>query len=417
VSSAPALVRPRREALLVVLSMSASALLLLLYVRALSSRLPPSEFGLAGSLLSVLLAASLPFGAIQAAIARSVAARREAGDEKGEAEALAGGARLAFRAAGVAVLVLGAGWLVVDLVSGASGAGRFPASLAPGLSLALSGGALALYHGALGTLLGRRNLLPFALAAVAEPALRIVLLRALDSLGGGAIEAVAVCIPTAGGIGCLVLRRAAHGGRPAPIPLALRHALALAAFGAAAYSAPLLAHALLDDPDEVGRFFAATHVSRFLVTLPLPFAMAVVRRTAERRASGLSLAPPVWTTAAFLVVTFVWILANLAAFPGWFFSLLIEPRRYPEVAPHLLPLGIGSALYGLLLVPLFLGISLEKRSVAWLAAGLDAALLLLALLGSPSPRAIVLAWEGSAGAALAAGALLATAWLRESPRR
>ncbi|MCI0587564.1 MAG: hypothetical protein L0323_12050 [Planctomycetes bacterium] len=414
-SSAPDLVRPRREALLVVLSMSASALLLLLYVRALSSRLPPSEFGLAGSLLSVLLAASLPFGAIQAAIARSVAARREAGDEKGEAQALAGGARLAFRTAGISVLVLGAGWLVVDLASGASGAGRLPVSLAQGLSLALSGGALALYHGALGTLLGRRNLLPFALAAVAEPALRIVLLRALDTFGGGATEAVAVCIPTAGGIGALVLRRAARAGDSAPIPLALRHALALAAFGVAAYSAPLLADALLDDPDEIGRFFAATHVSRFLVTLPLPFAMAIVRRTAERRAAGLSPAPPFWTTAAFLVVTFVWILANLAAFPGWFSFLLIEPARYPEVAPQLLPLGIGSALYGLLLLPLFLGISLEKRSVLRLAAGTGAALLCFAFLGPSSPRAIVLAWDGVALAALAAGAILAISWLRGPP--
>src|SRR5262245_16169771 len=389
--------------------MSASALLLLLYVRALSSRLPPAEFGLAGSLLSILLAASLPFGAIQAAIARTVAERREAAEE---ARALAGGARLAFRCAGATVLVLGFGWLVLGLVPGATGAGPLSGSVEQGLCLALSGGALALYHGALGTLLGRRNLLPFALAAVAEPALRLVLLRVLDSIGGGALEAVAVCIPTAGGIGALVLRRAARGGEPSPIPLALRHALALGAFGAAAYAAPLLADALLDDRDEIGRFFAATHVSRFLVTLPLPFAMAIVRRTAERRASGLSPAPPFWITWAFLVVTFVWILSNLAAFPGWFFFLLIEPARYPEVAPHLLPLGIGSALYGLLLLPLFLGISLEKRPVLWLAAGLDAALLLFALLGPPSPRPLVLAWGGTAVVALAAGALLARSWLR-----
>src|SRR5262245_63975318 len=97
--------------------MSASALLLLLYVRALSSRLPPAEFGLAGSLLSVLLAASLPFGAIQAAIARTVAERREAGDEEGEARALAGGARLALQTAGAAFLVVGIGWLGMELAT------------------------------------------------------------------------------------------------------------------------------------------------------------------------------------------------------------------------------------------------------------------------------------------------------------
>jgi hypothetical protein len=408
--------------------MSASAALLLLYVRQLSALLSPAAFGEAGSLLSVLLAASLPFGAVQAAIARAVAERRESGDAEGEARALAGGARLALRTAAGGALILGVGYLAFLLLGESRLSGHAAVrirSADSGSSLhrltrpaciAASGAALALYHAALGTLLGRRDLVPFGLAAVAEPALRILVLRALSAPEPDAALAVATCIPTAGGIGALVLRRASCAREPARIPLAFRHALGLAAYGAAAYSAPLLAAARLEDPDEVGRFFAASHVGRFLITLPLPFAMALVRRVAERRAAGRSAAPPFWITTGFLLVTLLWILGNLAFFPGWFLALLLEPGRYVEATPHLLPLGIGSAIYGLLQLPLFLGISLGKTGAVGLVGCLDAALLLCAAAGPATWGGIVAAWAWGGAAALAVATLLAMRWLRGADR-
>jgi O-antigen/teichoic acid export membrane protein len=356
---------------------------------ALARILGPGEYSLLAALLAVILIATPPTLALQAAIAREVAWRLAHEDEAAAGAAL--------RATGIALLRRGLAFAVLAALAGAvlaiaDNAISPLALFATGLTLA-GMFALPLFWGGLQ---GEQSFVELSLAQVCFALLKLCAGIAIGLAGGGAAAVVAGIALAAGataGLSYLPLRRAWSLG--ADIPRLPRRIIRGFAGGPTAVltlfallsGLDVLVARLAFDPDTAGQYAAVSFGARTMLVIPLAVTTVLFPRVAtmaDRKRERRHLLAGLAAVAALGAVA----TAVLFAIPETLIRIAFG-ADYLGAADWLGPLGIAMTLFALVNVYAFHFLSLGQSQYAAILAALAAVQLTLYALFHGSPDDLI----------------------------
>lgn len=368
---------------------------------ALARILHPADFSLVVTLFVVIAVASVPLGALQATIARTVAAERSIDGPSGAGRALRASARELLRLATPAALVaiaiavpLGY-WLHVQRVG--------PVILM-GVTIAASV-ALTLVTG------GLQGMQRFGVLSIGQVALALIKLagavgaaRAGAGVAGvmGAIGGATVIVLALGFLPLLPAFRASHG----PV-----HARTLATRYSAAAAAALMLFAVLTTLDVItarlalspaasGQYAAASVAARALLLVPMTVTLVLfpqVVTLADRRRERRHLRAGLFVTGALVSVPVALLLVA-----GRRIVELVFGHAYATAGSSVGLLSVAMALYALAYVDLFHSLAVNRTRYWRFAAGVLAGQIAGFAFFHDHPRDFVLVQLATA-AALAVG--------------